>query len=129
MHTDLFGHADGSAGVYAALQRDAKRDASKLRWANFIWASLLGAALFRGAQDGWPFLVGGLAVALYALNLFSDSSNRNFAMHVIDWMEGRERERKAAADDEIMSRYMGRDAVRQSVLSVTDTETREQANG
>ncbi|MBP2303438.1 hypothetical protein [Azospirillum picis] len=107
MHTDLFGHAENSAAVYAALQKDAKRDASKLRWANLIAAGLFGAALFRGAHDGWMFLVGGLVVALYTLNVFIDSSNRNFAMHVIDWMEGRERERKADAEQSVMDRYLG----------------------
>lgn len=86
-HNNLFEYASDSKEVYQVMQSHMKRDG------RFVSLGIIGAticfgmALKLGATDGWPWLIGGLAVALIGLTYFIDSSNRNFYLHMIDWIE------------------------------------------
>lgn len=87
-------HHDGDKeDVYKALQRDYSNDAKRL--ATWDWVIVLcaaGAALVSHHYD-WLWLF----AAIYALNakivVFIDNSNRNWAMHLIDWMTQNDKER------------------------------------
>jgi hypothetical protein len=85
-HKNLFAFGDKTE-VYAALQRDYNRDTYIHQLWHFV---LLGAAVGAGLfSNHWDWLW--LFVALYAveraLSRYIDNSNRNWAMHVIDWIE------------------------------------------
>lgn len=85
-HKNLFHHGSASE-VYAALQRDFDRDT----WIQAFWRLVLGAcaagaALLSNHID-WLWIFGGLMATERAIAAFIDNSNRNWAMHVIDWME------------------------------------------
>ena len=85
-HKNLFGYGDRK-DVYEALQRDFNRDT----WIQQFWhlaflAAALGGAFVAGHTD-WLWLFGGLYAIERAIARFIDNSNRNWAMHVIDWLE------------------------------------------
>lgn len=85
-HKNLFQYGDVSE-VYAALQRDYDRDT----WIHTLWqiailVCAVGAALLSNRVD-WLWIFGGLYATERAITRFVDNSNRNWAMHVIDWME------------------------------------------
>jgi len=46
----------------------------------------IGAAIFSNHAD-WLWLFGGVYAVERATTRFIDNSNRNWAMHVIDWVE------------------------------------------
>lgn len=85
-HSNLFEHMD-RADVYRTFQRDLNTDATK----HGLWHVALifvatGAALISDRTD-WLWLFAGLYVTERTISRFIEMSNRNWAMHVIDWME------------------------------------------
>lgn len=85
-HINLFLHGDKEE-VYAALQRDTDRDTwRQLGWHVVFVGMALGAANLSHHED-WLWLFGGMYALERALGRFIDNSNRNWAMHLIDWIE------------------------------------------
>jgi len=85
-HKNLFQSGNASE-VYAAFQRDFDRDT----WIQSFWrlalvACAVGAAVLSNHVE-WLWIFGGLFATERAITSFVDNSNRNWAMHVIDWME------------------------------------------
>jgi len=86
-HNNLFRHAAGRAEVYQTFQRDFNRDTwIQLFWHGVLLVMALGAAYVSDHTD-WLWLFGGIYAAERAISRFVDNSNRNWAMHVIDWLE------------------------------------------
>lgn len=85
-HNNLFQHGD-KAAVYAAFQRDLGRDSRHhLFWLIvMIFAGMVTSDASGDSRVLW------VALCLYAgvrvLEYFVDISSRNWAMHVIDWVE------------------------------------------
>jgi hypothetical protein len=87
-HNNLFDSGDRSE-VYAILQRDYDRDTRIHQfWHIVLLACAFGAAIFADRPD-WLWIFGGLYAIDRSLSRFVDNSNRNWAMHVIDWIEAR----------------------------------------
>ena len=85
-HKNLFAHGD-KAAVYEALQRDYNGDS----WVQYFWSvvfvgSALGAVYLAHHPD-WFWLFLGLYAVERQVARYGDNSNRNWAMHVIDWIE------------------------------------------
>lgn len=93
MHTNLFAWAADDREVYAALQRDTKRDIRVRQALNLIF---LGAVLYlcrhMPGTDQAAAVIAAWA-GLAGLQYFIDESNRNFWMHQIDWMRATTGER------------------------------------
>ncbi len=90
-HKNLFGYGDRKE-VYETLQRDFNRDT----WVQAFWHAVLfiaaaGAVLVADRAE-WIWLFLGIYAAERAIARFVDNSNRNWAMHVIDWMEHNRRD-------------------------------------
>ena len=85
-HTNLFAYGDHKE-VYEILQRDFNRDT----WIQAIWLALFGAATFGAVyvahRPDWIWLFAGLFALERAIAKYIDNSNRNWAMHVMDWIE------------------------------------------
>jgi hypothetical protein len=95
-HQNLSAHGD-RRDVYAALQRDYKRDTRQIQImdvAGFIMVVFLVRHL-----SGWDYIASVLffVIVLARLNTFIDNSNRNFMMHTIDWLEARDNEPQTLA--------------------------------
>ena len=95
-HVDLFAYAGSKAEVYKTLQRDYERDHKRCNWLSFVAALMIGAAFADtpfGIELGstFRFLLAlfGIILAIQYLVTFIDNSNRNWSMHVIDWIENR----------------------------------------
>jgi hypothetical protein len=85
-HRNLHPFGD-KAEVYAALQRDYNRDTwRQLFWRYGLLVSALGGAFESGHKD-WLWLFAGLFCVERCIARYIDNSNRNWAMHVIDWLE------------------------------------------
>lgn len=86
MHNNLF-HWTSPRGVYEKFQEDARRDVRQGRTLT-TFGSLCAVAAYYDLLHLriWLALV---AVGLFesSLRTFIDNSNRNWAMHVIDWLE------------------------------------------
>ena len=85
-HKNLFGYGDRRE-IYTSMQRDFNRDT----WIQSFWHIVLavmaaGAAVVSGHPD-WLWVFGAIFAAERAASRFVDNSNRNWAMHVIDWLE------------------------------------------
>lgn len=85
-HINLFLHGNKQE-VYAALQRDYDRDT----WRHAFWhvvfvCSAVGAASYANHND-WLWLFAGMYALERALSRFIDNSNRNWTLHLIDWLE------------------------------------------
>jgi hypothetical protein len=86
-HNNLFRYAADRAEVYETFQRDFNRDTwIQSFWHVFIVGMALGAAYVSNHPD-WLWLFGAIYAAERAASRFVDNSNRNWAMHVIDWLE------------------------------------------
>jgi hypothetical protein len=86
-HRNLFHHAPDRADVYQGLQRDFDWDTYIHAFWHLVFVGMAtGAVIFANRPD-WLWLFGGIYAAERALSRFMDNSNRNWAMHVIDWME------------------------------------------
>lgn len=86
-HHNLFRDAADRTEVYETFQRDLNRDT----WIQSFWhlvlvGMALGAAYVSNRPD-WLWLFGGIYAAERAASRFVDNSNRNWAMHMIDWLE------------------------------------------
>lgn len=86
MHNNLLLHRDKKE-AYEQLQRDLKQDVTKANVASGLAIGCLIAAGFAGAKDGWPWLVVGVGLFMMYFRWFLEASNRNYLMHVIDWLE------------------------------------------
>lgn len=91
-HQDLFFSAANRQAVYRGFQRDFARDEKKSHSAIFIGVALLILALFQGPAEGWIFLIMGILALFVGLTFFIDNCNRNWAMHLIDWMGSPDRQ-------------------------------------
>ncbi|MCL6682481.1 hypothetical protein [Sphingomonas alba] len=88
MHKNLFAYADRQ-GVYEALQRDYKRDHRQIQVMDLV---VFAAVAFLARHlSGWDYaaVVIGTVVLMTRLNTFIDNSNRNFFMHMIDWLDAK----------------------------------------
>lgn len=85
-HKNLL-HFGNSSEVYASLQEDYNRDTLlQSLWQMVLFGCAVGAAVFSNHAD-WLWLFGGLYAIERAIARFVDNSNRNWAMHMIDWIE------------------------------------------
>ncbi len=87
-HKNLF-QFGSSSEVYSALQKDYNRDT----WIVGLWEIVLIVCAIGGIvasnHADWLWIFGGLIATERAIIRFVDNSNRNWAMHVIDWMEAK----------------------------------------
>ena len=95
-HQNLFEHFESKREVYDLLQKDLARDEKRVSVSiaigSIVLALWLGGAL---ESNGWIWLV---AVSFfYGLTMQIDNSNRNFALHVIDWYEADRRRTSSTA--------------------------------
>lgn len=97
-HKNLFEYVSSSKDVYQVMQSHMKRDGRFVSFSIIGATVCFGMALKLGATDGWPWLVGGVAVAFFGLTYFIDNSNRNFYLHMIDWTESTRREAASKGD-------------------------------
>lgn len=90
-HQNLFNHvADGKGEVYQAFQSDFDRDTwHQAAWHVVFWICAVVGTKMTGNSE-WLWIFGALYAIERSLSKFIDNSNRNWAMHVIDWMEHRE---------------------------------------
>ncbi len=90
-HKNLFAHGEGSAEVYTALQHDYAQGA----WVQSLWLYVLGGVAIVGAyfagHGDWFWIFVGIFAAERSICCFIDMSNRNWTMHMIDWIEDRDR--------------------------------------
>lgn len=87
-HANMFDYLETKAEVYRKLQDDFDSESRKMQIA-MLGTTIAGVVGFatpeaHGAQVA--FFVA-LMFALTGLYYFIDLSNRNFALHVIDWIE------------------------------------------
>lgn len=86
MHINLFAWAADDHEVYAALQRDTKRDIGVRQALNMIFlAAVAYLSRHLPGLDQAAALIGSWA-GIAGVQRFIDESNRNFWMHQIDWM-------------------------------------------
>ena len=85
-HKNLFAYGE-KPEIYAAFQRDFDRDTwIHVFWRFVLFACAIAAITASGHYDTvWIFA--GLIATERALSKFIDNSNRNWTMHVIDWIE------------------------------------------
>lgn len=78
------------AETYSVFQKDYDWD-SKLQslWHLVFFVCAAGAAYFAHHVD-WLWLFGGLYAIERAIGRYIENSNRNWAMHVIDWVESKQ---------------------------------------
>ena len=88
MHNNLFAYGN-ERDVYEALQRDFKRDTRQTQIMDLMICALV---LFLTRHFSFWARIAAFAatvVEISRLNTFIDNSNRNFFMHMIDWLEAR----------------------------------------
>ena len=91
-HSNLFDSVDDHRAFYATLQKDFARDEKRCYYAQFVGvAAIVIAAAYGNLDPRWQWLLAGVAAnALFvSLIAFIDNSNRNWTMHMIDWMQHR----------------------------------------
>jgi hypothetical protein len=98
VHQNLFNHVvDGKKEVYEALQRDYDKDTwRQLGWHAVFWICAVVGTRLTGHSD-WLWIFGSIYAVERSLARYIDNSNRNWAMHVIDWMEHSNSEQAKAA--------------------------------
>lgn len=101
-HVNLHEHGD-LKDVYAALQRDFDRDTWRHLFWHVVLAASAGGAVWIANQPDWLWLFAGLYAVERAVARAVDNSNRNWAMHLIDWQEARERQKASLAYDASMN--------------------------
>ena len=85
-HVNLFAYGE-RAEVYAALQRDYNRDTWRVAIWRAVFFGLAACVYLFSTHADWLWLLAGLYVIGEMLCAFIDNSNRNWSMHVIDWIE------------------------------------------
>ncbi len=85
-HTNLLTEAS-KADVYAAFQRDFNRDS----WRHMVWRYVIVGcavgAVFVSNHTDWLWIFGAVYAMERSLTWLIENSNRNWAMHAIDWYE------------------------------------------
>ena len=85
-HNNLAAYGDRN-DVYEILQNDFNRDTYiQAFWHVIFFGAAFGAVVMAKHSD-WAWLFLGIYAAERAIAKFIDNSNRNWTMHVIDWME------------------------------------------
>ena len=100
MHDNILSFVEKRSDGYALLVKHQKRDQARAGWV-IAAAGVLLYACSEGWIDTthpWRIAIGAGALVFYALNLVIDASNREFALHVIDWMEDIESKRVLAKE-------------------------------
>ena len=88
-HVNLFDNCATRNEVYAVLQEHFERDDRRSGWLMKIAAVSLAAAFVGDAGSVWRN-VGFCISAIAAFNSFVywiDNSNRNWTMHLMDWID------------------------------------------
>jgi hypothetical protein len=85
-HVNMFNHAAEKREVYEALQSHYERDSHVISYMDLAIVAFVIAALYFGWRDWWAWLIG-IGLVGSRMCFFIDNSNRNWAMHVIDWIE------------------------------------------
>jgi fatty acid desaturase len=86
-HNNIFASEPSKSEVYQKFQQDLRRDSRQFRFWSAIGTIIFVVAGTKGVADGWPWFLFGLCLLAQALVIFIEMSNRNFMMHVLDWME------------------------------------------
>ena len=85
MHLNLFLEGNTRDEIYEAYQRDQKKYGKMMLTCNVTAVVLFIIAGSLGVIDGWPWFLVGIVVFYYGLLWNMDITNRNWAMHIIDW--------------------------------------------
>jgi hypothetical protein len=97
-HQNPFLQHDDVVATYQALLMDQRRDARNFKWAMGIgWVPLGSAAGWRQTDYVWLLAFLGVGALIQSLIFFIDKSNRNFLLHLIDFITWRD-PRRARSD-------------------------------
>jgi peptidoglycan/LPS O-acetylase OafA/YrhL len=95
MHDNLMHFFSTRGEAYGLLVKHQKRDQTRIGWI----IAVVGIVVY-AFSEGWidsnhwlKVVVTSVAGLLYVINLMLDLSNREFALHVMDWMEDIEAKR------------------------------------
>jgi hypothetical protein len=96
LHTNMFGQYDSLHEAYPGLLKDQKDDTRKYRASLAIGGILLGLAIYypHTPQTFGFLLLAGIFSLLQAVVHFVDMSNRNFMLHLIDYMHAQSIQRR-----------------------------------
>lgn len=86
IHTNMFGHGD-KAEVYALLQRHGGVELRQGIVLQLLFAAIAVIGSVASKHYDWLWIFAGLWIMEQSIWCFIDQSNRNWAMHVIDWIE------------------------------------------
>lgn len=86
-HTNMLTSGLDKREVYQKFQQDLRRDGRQFRALTTAGAIVLIISWTKGIPDGWPWFLVGFCIFMQALIIFVEMSNRNFMMHVLDWLE------------------------------------------
>lgn len=86
IHNNMFNHGD-KAQVYALLLRQGARESRQSIFLQLLFAAIAIAGSIVSKHHDWLWIFAGFWVMEQSIWCFIDQSNRNWAMHVIDWME------------------------------------------
>ena len=92
-HINLFHYYEKSA-VYEAFQNHFNRDTYVQQFWSFVFIAFSAGAVFLAGKPEWVWLLGAVFAAERKLASFIDNSNRNWAMHMIDWNEQADNEER-----------------------------------
>lgn len=85
-HVNLLHYGD-KKGAYQALQEHFHRDGRIHMLWNLVYGLCAGyVVLYQHKMSFLPFFIAGFAIE-QAVIFFIDQSNRNWAMHLIDWLD------------------------------------------
>lgn len=101
-HQNLFDYVVGGKNeVYQALQNDFDKDTwRQAGWHALFWICAVGGTTSTGHSE-WLWIFGALYAVERSVSRFIDNSNRNWAMHVIDWMEHHHKNTHRTAQREV----------------------------
>lgn len=86
-HPNMFEFGHRRAQIYAKLQENYATDVRHYSlWEIVLIGCAIGAGVISHHWD-WLWLFGGLFALSMRLSRFIDNSNRNWMMHLIDWLE------------------------------------------
>lgn len=99
-HESLFLDGSSKREVYLVFHRDYIKSAKLTRiWGLVVGLAMLGCVV--APENFQPaILLFGLMAIAQLLMIFTDNSNRNWAMHVIDWIEHQHQADIASLSDE-----------------------------
>jgi hypothetical protein len=86
-HNNLFQTQGDRPEVYEALQQNYNTDTYiHGAWISVFFIAAIGGVVWAHHSD-WIWIFMAIFAAERSLSRWIDNSNRNWAMHVIDWME------------------------------------------